>query len=165
MGKTIYAVSCGEYSDYCVDRLFTNKKDAENYAHNKNAQAQWYDEYFVEEFNLYDSYDKDRVDTHNYISVTALIRNHCVNVTHIGKYENKSMETDTRFEMLTDDLKWYSLPSEAKAGDIEVTIVREWKDLDNIDETKIVKIIADEYRKWRLIKENEELLKIKERLE
>lgn len=50
--KEIYIVTSGSYSDYCIEKVFTKKEDAEEYCRIMNQSGGW-------------QYEEARVETHS----------------------------------------------------------------------------------------------------
>lgn len=76
---TVYVVTTGEYSDYCICRVFTDENAAKVYCAVNNDKEN-YDEYVIEE------YETDDLDVDETLEVTYKYEFYANKKGHIGAY-------------------------------------------------------------------------------
>jgi hypothetical protein len=137
----IYIVVCGEYSDFHIEQVFKNKEDAENYCFNKN------------DLDIVDKYDCYRIQEYE-LCETKIPKNFEQSMIEGVAYINCNDGGITIYETIkgwskNEEYIHFSTNCYSPKR-IKVEFLKR-----EMSEEKLIKIIADEYRKYKYMKELE----------
>lgn len=136
--QTVFIVTQGCYSDYHIERIFTNKKAAKKYVEYLKSYE---DDYFIEsidikEYELNDDYDKDKLSDRGYL----------VRLWKRGEEFRENVSVDYDAEVVQKRIGWKAFGDRG----VQIMCLKPRKDETKGEfEARARKIIIDEWYIWK----------------